>query len=125
MDNAGENIYIEQAIRSDPVLCEMGTVIEYTAPYTPQQNGKVERESNERFPHYLVEHVLHVMELNYLPHNEKKYFGRHSETHLRKKRFCIHKAEKWDLRIMPFSEKMHLMLKTSIRSCSDKIRNKK
>ena len=43
MDNAGENIYIEQAIRSDPVLCEMGTVIEYTAPYTPQQNGKVER----------------------------------------------------------------------------------
>ena len=24
MDNAGENIYIEQAIRSDPVLCEMG-----------------------------------------------------------------------------------------------------
>ena len=43
MDNAGENIYIEQAIRSDPVLCEMGTVIEYTAPYTPQQNGKVEQ----------------------------------------------------------------------------------
>ena len=43
MDNAGENIYIEQAIRSDPVLCEMGTVIEYTAPYTPQQNRKVER----------------------------------------------------------------------------------
>ena len=43
MDNAGENIYIKQAIRSDPVLCEMGTVIEYTAPYTPQQNGKVER----------------------------------------------------------------------------------
>ena len=43
MDNAGKNIYIEQAIRSDPVLCEMGTVIEYTAPYTPQQNGKVEQ----------------------------------------------------------------------------------
>ena len=43
MDNAGENIYIKQAIRSDPVLCEMGTVIEYTAPYTLQQNGKVER----------------------------------------------------------------------------------
>ena len=39
----GENIYIGQAIRSDPVLCKMGTVIEYTAPYTPQQNGKVER----------------------------------------------------------------------------------
>ena len=36
MDNAGENIYIEQAIRSDPVLCEMGTVVDYTAPYTPQ-----------------------------------------------------------------------------------------
>ena len=31
MDNAGENVYIEQAIRSDPVLCEMGTVVEYTA----------------------------------------------------------------------------------------------
>ena len=43
MDNAGENIYIEQAIRSDLVLCEMGTVVEYTAPYTPQQNGKVEQ----------------------------------------------------------------------------------
>ena len=42
MDNAGENVYIEQAIRSDPVLCEMGTVVEYTAPYTPQQNRKVE-----------------------------------------------------------------------------------
>ena len=39
----GENIYIKQAIRSDPVLCEMGTVVEYTAPYTPQQNGKVEQ----------------------------------------------------------------------------------
>ena len=43
MGNAGENIYIEKAIRSDPVLSEMGTVIEYTAPYTPQQNGKVEQ----------------------------------------------------------------------------------
>ena len=42
MDNAGENVYIEQAIRLDPVLCEMGTVVKYTAPYTPQQNGKVE-----------------------------------------------------------------------------------
>ena len=42
MDNSGENVYIEQAIISDLVLCEMGTVIEYTAPYTPQQNGKVE-----------------------------------------------------------------------------------
>ena len=29
MDNAGENIYIEQAIRLDPVLCEMGTIVEY------------------------------------------------------------------------------------------------
>ena len=36
MDNAGENIYIKQLIRLDPVLCEMGTVFEYTAPYTPQ-----------------------------------------------------------------------------------------
>ena len=43
MDNAGENIYIEQAIRSDPALCEMGTVMEYTVPYTPQQNRKVEQ----------------------------------------------------------------------------------
>ena len=43
MDNVGENLYIEQAMRSDPVLCEMGTVVEYTAPYTPQQNGKVEQ----------------------------------------------------------------------------------
>ena len=42
MDNAGENIYIGQAIRSDPVLSKIGTVIEYKAPYTPQQNGKVE-----------------------------------------------------------------------------------
>ena len=42
MDNAGENIYIKKAIRSDLVLCEMGTVVEYTASYTPQQNGKVE-----------------------------------------------------------------------------------
>ncbi len=43
MDNAGENIHIEKSIRSDPVLSEMGTIVEYTAPYTPQQNGKVER----------------------------------------------------------------------------------
>ena len=43
MDNAAKNIYIKQAIRLDPVLCEMGTVIENTAPYTPQQNGKVEQ----------------------------------------------------------------------------------
>ena len=43
MDNAEENLYIKQAIRSDLVLCEMGTVIEYAAPYTPQQNRKVER----------------------------------------------------------------------------------
>ena len=42
MDNAGENIHIENGIQSDPVLCEMGTVVEYMAPYTPQQNGKVE-----------------------------------------------------------------------------------
>ena len=42
MDNAEENIYTKQAIRSDLVLCEMGTIVEYTAPYTPQQNGKVE-----------------------------------------------------------------------------------
>ena len=42
MDNAGENIYIENAKGSDMVLCEMGTIVEYTAPYTPQQNGKVE-----------------------------------------------------------------------------------
>ena len=42
MDNAGEIIYIKQAIRSDPVVSEMGTVIKYTAPYTPQQNVKVE-----------------------------------------------------------------------------------
>ena len=43
MDNAEENIYTKQAIRSDLVLCEMGTIVEYTAPYTPQQNGKVEQ----------------------------------------------------------------------------------
>ena len=49
MDNAGENIYIKKAIRSDPVLCEMGTVVEYTAPYTPQQNGKVELASPTLF----------------------------------------------------------------------------
>ena len=42
MDNAGENIYIENAIRSDQVLYEMGTMVKYTAPYTTQQNGKVE-----------------------------------------------------------------------------------
>ena len=42
MDNAGENIYIENAIRSDWVLCEMDTIVEYMASYTPQQNGKVE-----------------------------------------------------------------------------------
>ena len=42
MDNVGENIYIKQAIRSDPILCEMGIMVEYTAPYTRQQDGKVE-----------------------------------------------------------------------------------
>ena len=43
MDNKGENIHIKNGIQSNPVLCEMGTIVEYTAPYTPQQNGKVER----------------------------------------------------------------------------------
>ena len=45
MDNAGENIYIKQAIRSDPVLCEMGTVIKYTSPYTPRQNAQLNGQS--------------------------------------------------------------------------------
>ena len=42
MDNAGENMYIENSIRSDLVLYEMGTIVKYTALYTLQQNGKVE-----------------------------------------------------------------------------------
>ena len=42
IDKAGENIYINNAIKPDPVLCEIGTMVEYSAPYTLQQNGKVE-----------------------------------------------------------------------------------
>ena len=80
-----EKIYIEQAIRLDPVLCEMGTVVEYTAPYTPQQNGKVE----QAFP---------------------TLFSRAPfETRFRRTLFCIHEVETWDLRIMLFSKRMHLM----------------
>ena len=43
MDNAGENLEIQKHLNNHPILHEMGTKIEYTAPFTPQQNGKIER----------------------------------------------------------------------------------
>ena len=43
MDNAGEHLEIQQHLNNHPILHEIGTKIEYTAPFTPQQNGKIER----------------------------------------------------------------------------------
>ena len=43
MDNAGENLEIQNTSNNHTILHEMGTKIEYTAPFTPQQNGKIER----------------------------------------------------------------------------------
>ena len=70
---------------------------------------------NERFPYYLAELVLCVTELNYLQRYERNYFVKPSETRFRKTRFCIQEAEKRVLRIMHFSEKVHLISKTCIR----------
>ena len=65
MDNAGENVYIEQAVRSDLVLCKMGIVFEYIKPLILHNKmGKL----NKRFLRYSAQHVHHVTELNYLPH---------------------------------------------------------
>jgi len=38
-DNAGENVQLEEASKEEG----LGVVFEYTAPNTPQQNGRVER----------------------------------------------------------------------------------
>ena len=105
MDNAGENIYIEQAIRSDPVLCEMGTVVEYTAPYTPQQNGKVERA----FPTLFSRAHASCNRAKLPTTLQRNYSVRLSETRFRRTLFCIHEVEMRDLRIMLFSKRMHLM----------------
>ena len=43
MDNAGENLHIQEMILNHHLLHRMGTKIEFTAPFTPQQNGKIER----------------------------------------------------------------------------------
>ena len=43
MDNAGENQHIQEMILNHHLLHQMGTKIEFTAPFTPQQNGKIER----------------------------------------------------------------------------------
>ena len=42
MDNAGENLHIQEMLNNHPILHQMGTNIEFTAPFTPQQNGKIE-----------------------------------------------------------------------------------
>ena len=43
MDNVGENLHFQHKLNKNLVLRDMGTTVKYTAPYTPQQNGKVER----------------------------------------------------------------------------------
>ena len=43
MDNARENLQIQKHLNNHPILHDMGPKIEYTAPFTPQQNGKIER----------------------------------------------------------------------------------
>ena len=111
MNNAGENVYIEQAIRSDPVLCEMGLQLNIQPRIL---HNKMER-LNKRFLCYSAEHVHHVTELNYLPHYERNYSVRPSKTRFRRMLFCIHKDKMRELCIMLFSEKMHLMQKTYTR----------
>ena len=104
MDNAEEKIYIKKAIRSDPKLCEMGTVVEYTAPYTPQQNGKVECA----FP-TLFSRACAACNGAKLPIElRKNYFVKPSERQYKKMLFYIHEDEIQDPRTMLFLEKMHL-----------------
>ena len=43
MDNAGENLKIQEFLYNHPILHKMRTKIEFTAPFTPQQNGKIEK----------------------------------------------------------------------------------
>ena len=105
MDNAGENIYIKQAIRSDPVLCEMGTVVEYIAPYIPQRNGKVEQAFSTLFSSARASCNGAKLPTT----SRRNYSMRPSKTRFRRMLFCIHEVETWDLCIMFFSEKMHLM----------------
>ena len=85
----------------------MDTVIEYTAPYTPQQNGKVERA----FPTLFSRAHASCNGAKLPTTLRKNYFVKPSETRFRKTRFCIQEAKKRDLRIMHFSEKVHLMLR--------------
>ena len=105
MDNAGENIYIKQAIRSDPVLCEMGTVVEYTAHILCNKMEKW----NKRFLRYSPEHVHHATEPSYLPDYKRNYSVRPFETWFKRMLFCIHEDKMQDLHIMFLSKNMHLM----------------
>jgi transposase InsO family protein len=41
LDNASENKTFQQEAENDP---ELKLTCEFTAPYTPQQNGKIERK---------------------------------------------------------------------------------
>ena len=43
MDNAEENLHIQVMLNNHPILHQMGTNIKFTGPFTPQQNGKIER----------------------------------------------------------------------------------
>ena len=67
----------------------MGTIVEYTAPYTPQQNGKVERAFPTLFSraHAACNGAKLPIELR------KKYFVKPFEMQYKKMLFCIHKDE--------------------------------
>ena len=95
-------IYVEKAIRSDPILCEMGTIVEYTAPYTPQQNGKVEHAFTTLFSRARAacNGAKLPIELR------KKLFC--EALQYKKMLFCIHEHKIQDPCTMLFLEKMHL-----------------
>ena len=68
----------------------MGTIVEYTAPYTPQQNGKVE----QAFP-TLFGRARAVYNGAKLPVDlRKKYFAKHFEMQSKKTELYIHEDEK-------------------------------
>ena len=70
MDNAGENLHFQHELNKDPVLRFMGTTVEYTAPYTPRQNGKVEHTSPSIFTRTRAN--FNSANLTYL---QEKYYG--------------------------------------------------
>ena len=76
----------------DPVLCKMGTTIEYTAPYTLQQNGKVDCA----FPTLFGRARVACNGAKLLVELQKKYFAKLFEMQYKRTRFYLLEDEKLD-----------------------------